>query len=202
MKPLTFSAIVLSAALVSAVRPSVVQAQQPAPPPGTYNARENHQQDRIANGVQDGQLTAGETKSLEGQEAGLNAQARADRRADDGKLTSADRTQLNGEQNHLSHEIYQDKHNDATAHYGATKVGDRRRLQQDRIANGIRSGSLTPGEASHLEGREQHINKQVSADRTANGGKLTGQEKAQINTEQNHASHAIYRDKHNSRTNK
>jgi hypothetical protein len=202
MKPLSFSAAVLSAAIVCAAAPSVMQAQQPAPPPGTYDAREDHQQNRIANGVQSGQLTAGETKSLEGQEAGLNAQARADRRADDGKLTSADRKQLNSEQNHVSHEIYQDKHNDVTAHYGANKVGDRRHLQQDRIANGIRSGSLTPGEASHLEGREQHINKQVSADRTANGGKLTGQEKAQINAEQNHASHAIYRDKHNTKTNR
>ena len=202
MKSLSFLAVALSAAAVCATMPSVGQAQQPAPPPGTYGAREDHQQDRIANGVQSGQLTAGETKSLEGQEAGLNAQARADRRADGGKLTSADRSQLNTEQNHLSHDIYRDKHNDKTAHYGNTKVGDRRQLQQDRIASGIRSGRLTPGEASHLEAGEQHINKQVAADRAGNGGKLTGQEKSQINGEQNHVSQAIYRDKHNAKTNR
>jgi hypothetical protein len=181
--------------LASGMGTSAMRAQE-APPPGTYQARKEHQQDRIGNGVQSGQLTAGETKSLEGQEAGLNAQARADRAADNGKLTAADRTQLNGEQNHLSKEIYADKHNAATAHYGHNEVGQRRENQQDRIANGIRNGSLTPGEAAHLEGREQHINHQIGADRKANGGKLTGTEKAKINNEQNHASHAIYRDKH------
>jgi hypothetical protein len=178
-----------------AALPSAAQEQQ-APPPGTYQGREDNQQDRIANGVQSGQLTAGETKSLEGQEAGLNAQARADRAGDDGHLTAADRSQLNGEQNHLSHEIYADKHNAATAHYGNTEVGQRRYNQQQRIASGIRNGSLSAGQASHLEGREQHINHQIHADRAANGGKLTGPEKGQINREQNRTSGAIYRDKH------
>jgi hypothetical protein len=176
-------------------------AQQPDPPPGTYQAREDHQQDRIANGVQDGQLTAGETKSLEHQEAGLNAQAAADRAGDNGHLTAAERGQLNGEQNHLSKEIYADKHNDATAHYGNSEVGQRQRDQQDRIAQGIRSGSLAPSEAAHLEGKEQHINHEVSADRKANGGHLTGAEKAKVNNQQNHASHAIYHDKHNAKRN-
>ena len=172
-------------------------AQDPqAPPPGTYQDREQNQQDRIANGVQSGQLTAGETKSLEGQEATVNSQARADRAADDGHLTAADRSQLNGEQNHLSKEIYTDKHNAATAHYGNNEVGQRRLNQQNRIANGIRSGKLSAGQAAHSEGHEQHINQQIHADRSANGGKLTGVEKGQINHEQNKTSHAIYRDKH------
>ena len=197
----TYAALV-AAALASGAMTSMAAGQQSAPPPGTYQTREVNQQDRIANGVQSGQLTAGETKSLEGQEAALNGQARADRAADNGKLTAADRSQLNSEQNHLSGEIYADKHNAATAHYGKTEVGQRRENQQDRIANGIRSGSLTPGEASHLEGREQHINHQVAADRAANGGKLTGGERAKINHEQNKASKAIYRDKHNGKVNK
>ncbi len=179
------------------VLPSRGAAQDPqAPPPGTYHDREENQQDRIANGVHNGQLTAGETKSLEGQEAALNAQARADRASDNGHLTSTDRSQLNSEQNHLSHEIHTDKHNAATAHYGHNEVGERRLNQQNRIANGVRKGSLSPGQASHLEGREQHINQQIRADRSANGGKLTGAEKARINHEQNKTSHAIYRAKH------
>lgn len=178
-----------------AALPSAAQDQQ-APPPGTYRARADNQQDRIANGVQSGQLTAGETKSLEGQEASVNAQARADRASDDGHLTAADRSQLNGEQNHLSNEIHADKHNATTAHYGNNEVGQRRYHQQQRIANGIRSGNLSAGQASHLEGRAQGINRQIHADRAANGGKLTGAEKGQINHEQNHTSRAIYRDKH------
>jgi hypothetical protein len=68
--------------------------------------------------------------------------------------------------------------------------------QQNRIANGIRNGSLSAGQAAHLDGREQHINQQIHADRSANGGKLTGAEKAQINHEQNKTSRAMYRVKH------
>jgi hypothetical protein len=200
MKLATCAKSVVVLALVT----SAVEAQQPAaptPPPGTYQAREDNQQDRIANGVQSGQLTAGETKSLESQEASLNHERATDRAADDGRLTAADRTQLNAQQNTVSHDIYQDKHNAATAHYGNNEVGQRRQLQQDRIANGIRSGSLSPSEASHLEGREQHINHDIAADRRANGGTLTGQEKAQINHQQNRASGKIYQDKHNAKRN-
>jgi hypothetical protein len=176
-------------------------AQRPDPPPGTYQGREDHQQDRIANGVQSGQLTAGETKSLEHQEARLNGQAAADRAGDNGHLTAAERGHLNGEQNHLSHEIHADKHNAAKAHYGNNGVGQRRENQQDRIAQGIRSGSLSPKEASHLERKEQHLNHEIAADRHAHDGHLTGAEKAKIDHQQNKASHAIYHDKHNGKRN-
>jgi hypothetical protein len=192
-KSVVVLAVMTSAAAAAQAQPPAA----PAPPPGTYQAREDNQQDRIANGVQSGQLTAGETKSLESQESSLNHERAADRAADDGHLTAADRSQLNQQQNTVSHDIYQDKHNSTTAHYDNNEVGQRRQMQQDRIANGIRSGSLSPSEASHLEGREQHINHEDAADRRANGGKLTGQEKARINHQQNRASGKIYQDKHN-----
>src|SRR5271163_3749148 len=78
--------------------------------------------------------------------------------------------------------------------------GARAENQQDRIAQGVKSGSLTPGETSHLEKREQHINKQVRTDRADNGGKMTPAERAKVNREQNRTSGAIYRDKHNGKT--
>jgi hypothetical protein len=65
---------------------------------------------------------------------------------------------------------------------------------------GVTSGSLTPGETAHLEHREQRINQQVRTDRADNGGKMTPAERAKINREQNRTSGAIYRDKHNART--
>jgi hypothetical protein len=43
------------------------------------------------------------------------------------------------------------------------------------------------------------VNHEVAADRAAHGGKLTAQEKAKINHQQNRNSRAIYRDKHNAR---
>ena len=82
----------------------------------------------------------------------------------------------------------------------ATEVGQRKENQQDRIAQGIKSGQLTAGETAKLENQQKGINQQVSADRKANGGKLTAGEKAQINKEQNHASRNIYNKKHNAKT--
>jgi len=75
--------------------------------------------------------------------------------------------------------------------------GDRSENQQDRIAQGVKSGSLTSGETARLETREHHINQQVRTDRADNGGKMTAAERAKVNREQNRTSGAIYRDKHN-----
>jgi hypothetical protein len=169
------------------------------PKEGSVNDRRTDQQDRIANGVLSGQLTAGETKNLEGREANLNREIKDDRQADGGKLTTHERQQVNRQQNNMSKSIYQDKHNANTAHYGNNEVGQRRENQQDRIAQGIRSGQMTAGEAARTENREQGINQQIHADRQANGGKLTGGEKKQINKEQNGASRQIYRQKHNNK---
>ncbi len=175
--------------------------QQPAaaqtPKEGSVNDRRADQQQRIGNGVQSGQLTAGETKNLESREANINREVRADRRADGGKLTGQEHRQINRQQSNVSKSIYADKHNAATAHYGNNEVGQRRENQQDRIASGIKSGQMTAGEAARTENREQGINQQVRADRAANGGKLTGQQHKQINREQNGASRQIYRQKHN-----
>src|SRR5262249_29939785 len=166
----------------------------------TIQQRKENQQDRIANGIQSGQLTAGETSKLETKEAAVNGEIKADRAANGGKLTAAEKAQVNRQQNQLSKQIYKDKHNANTAHYGNNKVGQRRENQQDRIAQGIKSGQLTAGETAKLENQQKGINQQVKADRAANGGKLTTGEKQQINKEQNAASKNIDNKKHNAKT--
>ena len=166
----------------------------------TIAERKENQQDRIANGVKSGQLTAGETANLESKEAAINGETRADRAANGGKLTPAEKQQINQQQNQVSKQIYQDKHNANTAHYGNNAVGQRRENQQDRIAQGIKSGQLTAGETAKLENQQKGINQQVKADRATNGGKLTQGEKKQINKEQNAASKNIYNKKHNANT--
>ena len=191
----TFVLLASSLAFAQQTQPTT----QPAPKDPTVNQRRVNQQDRIANGVQSGQLTAGETKNLESREANVNREIKDDRTANGGKLTAQERQQVNRQQNNLSHSIYTDKHNAAQAHYGNNEVGQRRENQQDRIAQGIRSGQMTAGEAARTENREQGINQQIHADRAANGGKLTGAEKRQINKEQNGASRQIYRQKHNNK---
>ncbi len=82
----------------------------------------------------------------------------------------------------------------ASASFG--QVNSRRENQQDRIAQGVKSGELNAGQTANLENREAGINHEVRADRKANGGKLTNAEKRQVNRQQNHASRAIYRAKH------
>jgi hypothetical protein len=183
------------AALISV--PAFAQQTSTTPAPGTAGERRENQQDRIANGVDSGQLTAGETKNLETREANVNSEIKNDKAANGGKLTPQERQQINKQQSNLSKSIYKDKHDADTAHYGNNEVGQRRENQQDRIANGIKNGSMTAGEAARAENHEQNINKQVAADRAANGGKLTAQERKQINHEQNGASRQIYKEKHN-----
>lgn len=88
----------------------------------------------------------------------------------------------------------------ATLALAQNEVNDRERNQQRRIGQGVESGSLTAGETAHLEKQEAGINKEVRQDRKANGGKLTPQEHAQVNRQQNRESNRIYRDKHNGKT--
>jgi hypothetical protein len=159
--------------------------------------RAENQQDRLAQGVRSGQLTAGETTNLEKKEASVNQEVRADRSLNGGHLTPQEKRIVNRQQNNLSGQIYKDKHNAATQHYGNNEVDQRRENQQDRIANGIASGKLSASETARLEKGQAAINHETRTDRALNGGHLTQGEKQQINRQQNRASGRIYRAKHN-----
>ena len=132
----------LSTALAILALPVVAQTTNPAPVTGeSIQDRKENQQDRIANGVKSGELTAGETANLEKKESNLNHEEKDMRSLDNGKLTSADKATLNQQQNKLSNQIYDDKHNAATQNIDPkSEVGERAENQQDRIAQGIKSG--------------------------------------------------------------
>lgn len=171
-------------------------AAQTATPTNKVDQRKENQQDRIANGVASGQLTPGETAKLEGKEAAINKEVSTDRKANAGKLTQAEKAQVNKQQNKMSTAIYDDKHNAKTDNFKG-QVGQRQANQQERIAQGVKSGQLTAGETAKLEKNQAAINQQVKADRATNGGKLTQAEKGQVNKEQNVQSKQIYNKKHN-----
>jgi hypothetical protein len=158
--------------------------------------RAANQQQRIAQGVKSGSLTAGGTANLETKEAGINKEVRTDRSANGGKLTGQEKQTVNQQQNHLSNQIYNDKHNAAKQNYGKSEVGQRQTNQQQRIGNGIASGKLSAGQAAHLEKGEAGINQEVKGDRAANGGTLTQGQKKQVNQQQNQMSGKIYNAKH------
>ena len=75
-------------------------------------------------------------------------------------------------------------------------INQRRENQQDRIAQGVRSGRLSPRETANLETREARLNHEMRNDRRAHDGHLTAPERRQINRQQNRLSKSIYHDKH------
>ncbi len=74
-------------------------------------------------------------------------------------------------------------------------VKQRQRHQQHRIFEGIRSGSLTPGEAARLEGEQfriERFERRLRAD-----GDFTCGDRARVHHRLDRSSRHIYRAKHN-----
>src|SRR5258705_13526858 len=74
-------------------------------------------------------------------------------------------------------------------------INKRQAVQQHRIAQGIESGTLTPGEAATLERQEARINALEAKDRRSGGG-LSPKEGAQLNRLLNPPSPRLYNQKH------
>jgi hypothetical protein len=162
------------------------------------NNREANQDQRIANGLRSGQMTSGEAARADRTQSAIDQQVHNDRAANGGKLTGQERQQINGEQNAASRQIYNEKHNDNTVK--PNEVDNREANQQQRTANGLRSGQETSGEAARTDARQARVDQQVHNERTANGGGLTKQQKQQANKEENRNSRQIYNQKHNNNT--
>jgi|SRR5580698_1510689 hypothetical protein len=82
-------------------------------------------------------------------------------------------------------------------HPRVNEVNQREQDQQNRIANGVKNGTLSPKETANLENRENHIQNEEKRDMAKNNGHLTQAEQNKINRQQNHISKSIYKDKHN-----
>jgi hypothetical protein len=162
------------------------------------NNREANQDQRIANGERSGQMTSGEAARADRTQSHIDQQVHNDRAANGGKLTGQEKQQINGEQNAASRQIYNEKHNDNSVKPNA--ADNREANQQQRTAQGLRSGQMTSGEAARTDRNQARVDQQVHNDRVANGGALNSQQKAQVNKEQNRNSKQIYNEKHNDRT--
>ena len=79
-------------------------------------------------------------------------------------------------------------------------INARKSYQQKRIANGVRSGQMTPRETAHVERQEGAINREEHAMRAQDNGHLTAGDRHVLASQQNAESRRIYRDKHNLRT--
>jgi hypothetical protein len=76
----------------------------------------------------------------------------------------------------------------------APSINQREHREQVRIRQGIRSGELTRPEARRLEAEQARIRVNERFDRA--DGKLTLKEREQLYKQLHHASHDIYRQKH------
>ena len=87
----------------------------PARADGRIHRRQENQQQRIAEGIESGQLTARETARLERGESRLNREIRHDRRTGGG-LSPHERAQIERQQNRMSARIYRQKHDAQKRH--------------------------------------------------------------------------------------
>ena len=76
----------------------------------------------------------------------------------------------------------------------AGRIGNRQERQQQRIAGGVSSGTLTARETARLERREAGLNRSVA--RMRSDGSLSRGERARIETRQDRISRGIYHQKH------
>lgn len=81
-------------------------------------------------------------------------------------------------------------------HPRVNEVNQREQNQQNRIANGVKNGTLNSRQTTNLEKRETAVQNREQRDMAAHNGHLTKAEQAGINRQQNRISKSIYKDKH------
>jgi hypothetical protein len=160
--------------------------------------RDANQQSRIEQGLKSGSLNTREAARLENEEARVERdQARA---MQDGKLTPAEKARLSREQNRVSRDIYREKHDAQTGNPNSASSQrmqadvQRNINQQNRIEQGVKSGSLNTREAGRLEGgqaRDSRLEARAGAD-----GHVGKNEQRRIQKNENQESRRIHREKH------
>lgn len=166
------------------------------------NARQQHQQQRIRQGVRSGELTRRETRNLAEGQRDIRQLERAYK--SDGQLTRAERVDLHHEQNQASRDIYSQKH-DAQDRPTTTPVVNRdpgvnrrQASQTGRIVDGVKTGELTHDEAQELRAGRREIRQteqQYRAD-----GVLTREERVDLHRDLNQQSRDIQAAKHDEET--
>ena len=102
------SASAQTSTTTSGAGPGVVDPGHPRV--NEVNQREANQQKRIANGINNGKLSAQQTSNLEKREASAQNREQKDMAAHNGHLTKAEQKGINRQQNRISKSIYKDKH--------------------------------------------------------------------------------------------
>ncbi len=75
-------------------------------------------------------------------------------------------------------------------------INQRKENQQDRIAQGVKNGTLNANETSRLEHQEAGLNKEERGMKAQDNGHLTKQDRKTLRHQQKVESKRIYRTKH------
>ena len=165
---------------------------------GEFVERNINQQQRIEQGLKSGELTTREAARLEREESRVERMESKALR--DGKVTANEAQRINEAQNRVSNDIYREKHD---AQRGDPNSPSSQRMQADvqrninqqqRIQQGVQSGSLTQREAGRLERGESHINRMEA--RAGADGHVGRQEQQRIQRAENQQSRRIFNEKH------
>jgi hypothetical protein len=161
--------------------------------------RDVKQEQRIENGLQNGSITTRENAQLQRDEAHVDRLQAKDLK--DGSLSPAEKAQLTVAQNKTSRDIRQAKTNGIngnplSASSQRAQADTQRNIdQQQRIANGVRNGSLTNHEAASLERGQSHVDRREA--RAGADGHVGAAEQRAIARADNRQSARIYNKKHN-----
>jgi len=161
--------------------------------------RDVNQQERVEHGLQDGQLDTKEAGQIERDEARIDRTEAHDLK--DGKLSPEEQARINRMQNKTSAEIYRDAHNSATAN-PESKSSERMQAdvarnvrQEQRIDQGVDSGSLTNREVGSLEAGQANVDHKEAA--AARNGHVSAGEEARVQRSEDHQGRRIHRKKTN-----
>lgn len=80
-------------------------------------------------------------------------------------------------------------------HPRVNQVNRREGRQQQRIANGVKNGTLTPKQTANLEKRENNLQNREKADMAKHNGHLTKAEQRGLNRQESRISRSIRKDK-------
>lgn len=81
-------------------------------------------------------------------------------------------------------------------HPRVNQVNSRETRQQNRIANGVKNGKMTPRQTARVEQREANLQNREEKDMANHNGHLTKREQNHLNRRENRVSRTIRRDKH------
>ena len=187
---LTRTLIAIAAALAAGA--SFAQAPSPAAASAQVTQRQANQQQRVENGLKNGSLTVKEAGRIERGEAALDRTIARD--AANG-ISPKEQARINKRENALSREIAKDTHNaqrgnPASASSQRMQADVQRNANQDqRIANGIKSGQLTNKDVSALERGQARVDRKEA--RAAGNGRVTAGEQARVQRAENRQSRRI-----------